>query len=86
MIIDTIRIYSTSCIYRLNGDQNTVDLLTSIGTKKLLNTSDLMLLFNVSERTVRGRRKEGRIKSVRKVCDRYYYYWEDVIKMMQLKG
>lgn len=76
---------SMDILLRLMGDQNTVNLLTAMVAKKMLNTSDVTMLFHVSERTLQRWRKEGRIKSV-KVGGRYYYYWEDVVTMMQSKG
>lgn len=70
---------------RLNGEKDTVKPLTNIGTKELLNTSDVMALFNVCERTVQRWRKKGKIKKVN-ICGRYYYHQEDVDIMMQARS
>lgn len=53
--------------------------------KELLNTADLTLLFNNTERTIQRWRKSGQLKCV-KISGSVYYHFEDVLLLLQLKN
>lgn len=56
-------------------------MLAEMAKKDLLDTNDLMILFNVGERTIQRWRKKRLIRYISH-CGRYYYLWDDVLPLI----
>ena len=55
--------------------------LAECKARGILDTSDIMLLFNNSERTIERWRKKNIIK-FKKIKGRYYYKWTDIYTLL----
>lgn len=64
----------------LESGKVSIEKFNVMARKNRLNTKDLMLLFNVSERTLQRWRNTSKLKPVR-YCGELTYLWPDVIKV-----
>lgn len=64
-----------------NTRKGRIKMLAEMAEKDLLDTNDLMILFNVGERTIQRWRKKRLIKYICH-CGRYYYLWDDVLPLL----
>jgi len=63
------------------NNQDYANLLEKFQAKGILDTSDIMMLFNNSERTVERWRNKKILKS-KKIKGRCYYKWTDIFPLL----
>jgi hypothetical protein len=67
-------------VSQINGIQRGDNTIVALSKKNVLNTADIMMLFNISERSVARWRKKRKLKFIKP--GRYYYLWDDILLLL----
>ena len=67
-------------VSQINGIQQGDNTIVAMSKKNILTTADIMMLFNISERSVERWRNKRKLKFIKP--GRYYYLWDDVLPLL----
>jgi hypothetical protein len=67
-------------VSQINGIQRGDNTIVALSKKNVLNTADIMVLFNISERSVARWRTKRKLKFIKP--GRYYYLWDDILLLL----
>lgn len=71
-------------LLKLRAASESDNKLLKITKKAILDTSDMLIIFQVSPKTMERWRKKY-IFHFSKVAGKYYYLWEDIAPLLQSK-
>lgn len=67
-------------VSQINGIRQGDNTIVALSKKNVLTTADIMMLFNICERSVARWRNKRKLKFIKP--GRYYYLWDDVLPLL----
>lgn len=69
-------------LLKLRTDDAASNQLLKITKKRILDTSDMLIIFQVCSRTM-DRWRQKKLFNFSKISGKYYYLWDDIVPLLQ---